>query len=53
MLFRSVAVDTAAAKFFNQFRQIPLETVSHIENGQKLGMGTMDIDKLNVKRIKL
>lgn len=48
-----VAVDTAAAKFFNQFRQIPLETVSHIENGQKLGMGTMDIDKLNVKRIKL
>lgn len=48
-----VAVDTAAAKFFNQFREIPIETVSHIENGEKLGMGTMNIDNLNIKRIRL
>lgn len=48
-----IAVDTAAAKFFNQFKSIPVESVSHISNGQKLGLGTMEIDKLNVKRIRL
>ncbi len=48
-----VAVDTAAAKFFNQFKTIPVESVSHITNGQELGLGTMDIDKLNIKRVRL
>lgn len=48
-----VAVDTAATRFFNQFKEIPIETVSHISDAEKLGMGTMDIDKLNVKRIRL
>lgn len=48
-----VAVDTAATKFFNQFKEISIDNVSHISNAEKLGMGTMDIDKLNVKRIKL
>lgn len=48
-----VAADTSAAKFFNQIREMPIEHVSHIANGEKLNVGTMDIDKLNVKRIKL
>ena len=48
-----VAVDTAAAKFFNQVRSMPLETVGHLANGQALGIGTMDLDKLNIKRIKI
>ena len=48
-----VAVDTAAAKFFNQVRSMPLESVSHLANGQALGIGTMDLDKLNIKRIKI
>lgn len=48
-----VAVDTAAAKFFNQVRKMPLETVKHLSNGQALKIGTMDLDKLNIKRIKL
>lgn len=48
-----VAVDTAAAKFFNQIRNMPLETVGHLANGQALKLGTMDLDHLNVKRIKL
>lgn len=48
-----VAVDTAAAKFFNQVREMPLDTVGHLAKGQALKIGTMDIDKLNVKRIKM
>lgn len=48
-----VAVDTAAAKFFNQVREMPLDTVSHLANGQALKLGTMDLDKLNIKRIKI
>lgn len=48
-----VAVDTAAAKFFSQVRDMPLSHVGHLANGQKLRLGTMDIDKLNIKRIKI
>ena len=48
-----VAVDTAATKFFNQIREMPLEDVKYLENGQNLKVGSMDIDKLNVKRIKM
>lgn len=48
-----VAVDTAAAKFFGQIRKMPLENVGHLANGQTLGLGTMDLDKLNIKRIKI
>ena len=48
-----VAVDTAAAKFFNQVRDMPLDTVSHLANGEALKIGTMDLDKLNIKRIKI
>ena len=48
-----VAVDTAAAKFFNQIREMPLDTVGHLAKGEALKVGTMDIDKLNVKRIKM
>jgi uncharacterized protein (DUF362 family) len=50
-----VAVDTASARFFNsQIRSdIKLEDVKHIAMGQTLKVGTMDIDKLNVKRVRL
>lgn len=48
-----VAVDTAAAMFFNQIRKMPLESVGHLANAQALHVGTMDLNKLNIKRIKL
>jgi uncharacterized protein (DUF362 family) len=48
-----VAVDTAAAKFFNQVREMPLKEVGHLANGQELKLGTMAIEQLNVKRIKI
>ena len=48
-----VAVDTAATKFFGQTRDMPLEHVGHLAHGQDFNLGTMDINKLNVKRIKM
>lgn len=49
-----VAVDTASAKFFNQIRtDISLSDIRHIGNGEKLGLGTTNIDSLNVKRITM
>lgn len=48
-----VAADTAAAKFFGQIREMPLDHVAYLANGQALNLGTMNIDKLNVKRVKL
>jgi len=48
-----VAVDTAAAKFFGQIREMPLDHVKHLSAGQSLNLGTMNIDKLNIKRIKI
>jgi len=48
-----VAVDTAAVKFFNQVIEMPLEAVTHIAKAQEHKLGTMDIDKLNVRRIRV
>jgi len=48
-----VAVDTAATKFFNQLESMPLESVTHIKNAENLKLGTMNIEKLKVKRINL
>jgi uncharacterized protein (DUF362 family) len=48
-----VAVDTAATKFFSQIREMPLEHVGHLARGQEMKIGTMDIDNLNVKRIRM
>lgn len=48
-----VAVDTAAAKFFNQITKMPLEYVTHISNAAALKVGRMDLDNLRIKRIKI
>lgn len=48
-----VAVDTAATTFFNQVRDMPLESVGHLAKAQALKLGTMNIDKLKVKKIKM
>ncbi|MDR0873798.1 MAG: DUF362 domain-containing protein [Prevotellaceae bacterium] len=48
-----VAVDTAATKFFGQVREMPLENVGYLADGQALQLGTMNVDGLNVKRIKM
>jgi uncharacterized protein (DUF362 family) len=48
-----VAVDTAATTFFNQVREMPLESVKHLSKGEELKIGTMKLDKLKIKRIKM
>jgi len=48
-----VAVDTAAVKFFNQFKEMKIEDVGHIVQAEKLNVGTTDVDKLTVERIKI
>ncbi|MDL2243539.1 DUF362 domain-containing protein [Bacteroidales bacterium OttesenSCG-928-J19] len=48
-----VAIDTAAIGLFNQVEAMDIATVGHIANGEKLKLGTQDLKKLNVKRIKL
>lgn len=48
-----VAVDTAATKFFNQIEKMPLESVKHISKAAEMKVGTMDLDKLKVKKINI
>ena len=49
----SVAVDTAAIKFFNQISAMELENVEHVGKAEALKVGTTHLEKLNVKRIKV
>lgn len=48
-----VAIDTAATNFFNQVREMPLEKVGHIANAAALKVGTMQLDRLRIKRVKI
>lgn len=48
-----VAIDTAATNFFNQVREMPLESVGHIAHAADLKVGTMQLDKLKIKRVKI
>jgi uncharacterized protein (DUF362 family) len=48
-----VAVDTASMKLFSQVEPTDIKDVRHIGLAEKLHVGTQNIDKLNVKRIKL
>lgn len=49
----SVAIDTASVKFFNQISKMELKDVEHIAKAEALKLGTTDIDKLKIKRIKI
>ncbi len=48
-----VAVDTASVKFFNQIKEMPLERVSHIGLAEEHQLGTSDLSRKNVKRVKM
>lgn len=48
-----VAVDTAAITFFSQFRKMDLASVGHIAKGEALHIGTSDLSKLKIERIKM
>jgi uncharacterized protein (DUF362 family) len=49
----SVAVDTAAIKFYSQISAMELSSVEHVGKAETLKLGTTKIEGLNVKRIKL
>lgn len=48
-----VAVDTAATKLFAQVTPMELKDVRYIDYAEKLNVGTQNLEKLNVKRVKL
>jgi len=49
-----VAVDTFAVGLYNKnIDKMDINNVKHIANAEKLNLGTQDLSKLNIKRIKL
>nr|WP_321521279.1 DUF362 domain-containing protein [uncultured Macellibacteroides sp.] len=48
-----VATDTAALKFFNQVEKLDISAVGHIKKGEALKLGTSNLDKITIKRIKI
>ena len=48
-----IATDTAALQLFNQVEKLDLDAVQHIEMGQALQLGTSDLSKITIERIRL
>ena len=48
-----VALDTAALGLFNQVKKLDMEAVGHIGKGEELKLGSTDLKKINIKRIKI
>jgi uncharacterized protein (DUF362 family) len=48
-----VAADAASIKFFNQVQKMDINDVGHISKGQALHLGTEDLSKLRIDRIKI
>lgn len=48
-----VAADTAAVRFFNQVEKMDIAAVGHVGKGEAHQLGTTQLDRLSIKRIKL
>lgn len=48
-----VAADTAALTLFNQVKKLDMAAVSHLEKGEALNLGSTDLKKIKIQRIKL
>ncbi|MCD8044494.1 MAG: DUF362 domain-containing protein [Tannerellaceae bacterium] len=48
-----VAIDTAALGLFNQVKKLDMEAVGHIGKGEELKLGSTNLEKVNIKRIRL
>ncbi|MDF9829624.1 DUF362 domain-containing protein [Parabacteroides sp. PF5-6] len=48
-----VAVDTAALGMFNQVKKLDIEAVGHLAKGEALNLGSTDLKKVNIKRVKI
>lgn len=48
-----VATDTAALRLFNQVKELELEAVTHIGKGEAFKLGTTNLDRIDIRRIRL
>jgi uncharacterized protein (DUF362 family) len=48
-----VAIDTAALGLFNQVKKLDINAVGHIGLGERLNLGTTDLEKVTIKRIRV
>ena len=48
-----IAADTASLALFNQVKKLDMAAVTHITKGEALHLGSTDLKKINIKRIKL
>lgn len=48
-----VAADTAAVRFFNQVEKMDIASVGHLSKGEAHKLGSTDLDKITIKRIKI
>ncbi|MCD7931863.1 MAG: DUF362 domain-containing protein [Tannerellaceae bacterium] len=48
-----VAIDTAALGLFNQVKKLDMDAVGHIGKGEELKLGSTNLEKVNIKRIRL
>ncbi|MDR2809141.1 MAG: DUF362 domain-containing protein [Tannerellaceae bacterium] len=48
-----IAIDTAALGLFNQVKKLDMAAVGHIGKGESLKLGSTDLSKLNIQRIKI
>lgn len=48
-----VAVDTAAVRFFNQVEKMDIAAVGHLSKGEAHKLGSTNLDKITIKRIKI
>ncbi|MDL2245129.1 DUF362 domain-containing protein [Parabacteroides sp. OttesenSCG-928-J18] len=48
-----VAIDTAALGMFNQVKKLDMEAISHLKFGEELKLGTTDLKKKSIQRIRL
>lgn len=48
-----IATDTAALQLFNQVEKLDIEAVQHIEMGQAHKLGTSDLTKITIERLRM
>lgn len=48
-----VAVDTAALGLFNQVKKLEIDAVGHIAKGEEFKLGTTNLGKLTIRRIRI
>lgn len=48
-----IAAESAALKLYNQVQKLDLSAVGHITKGEELKLGSTDLSKISIKRIKM